>query len=128
MVITASAPPTNESGDELQAKSSQGNPSGSTSVEEFGINLVDNSSPDVGANPRQRCEHGAARIVDDVAEQRDRRDEHVVAVADPAERRCRLGLLPNATWMADMPLWWIVLFSTSALRHPWRNTPFSPFL
>jgi hypothetical protein len=51
VVITASAPPTNESGDELQAKSSQGNPSGSTSVEEFGINLVDNSSPDVGANP-----------------------------------------------------------------------------
>jgi hypothetical protein len=51
VVVTASQPPTNESGDTLQAKSSQGAPSGSSSVEEFGINLVDNSSPDVGANP-----------------------------------------------------------------------------
>lgn len=51
VVITASAPPVSENGDELQAKSSQGAPSGSSSVEEFGINVVDNSSPDVGANP-----------------------------------------------------------------------------
>lgn len=51
VVVTASQPPTSENGNSLQAKSSQGAPSGSSSVEEFGINLVDNSSPDVGANP-----------------------------------------------------------------------------
>lgn len=51
VVVTASQPPTNESGRSLTAKSTQGVPSSDPSVEEFGINLVDNSSPDIGANP-----------------------------------------------------------------------------
>jgi hypothetical protein len=50
-VITASQPPTNPYGDSLDAKAALGVPSVDNSVEEFGINLVDNSSPDVGANP-----------------------------------------------------------------------------
>jgi len=50
-VYTLSNPPTNESGDILTAKSVLGVPSTDQGVEEFGINLVDNSSPDVGANP-----------------------------------------------------------------------------
>lgn len=51
VVVTASQPPTNESGDSLQPKATQGLPSTDSSVEEFGINLVDNSDPDIGANP-----------------------------------------------------------------------------
>jgi hypothetical protein len=51
-VITASQPPTSESGNVIPAKSSQGAPSGSTSVAEFGINLVANTIPGaMGANP-----------------------------------------------------------------------------
>lgn len=50
-VVTASQPPTSESNNSLTAKGTQGPPSGSTSVEEFGINLVSNTSPGVfGAN------------------------------------------------------------------------------
>lgn len=49
-VVTLSQPPTNESGDILTAKSTLAAPSTDQSVEEFGINLVDNSSPDIGAN------------------------------------------------------------------------------
>lgn len=50
-VVSVSSPPTSESGSTLNAKTTRGVPSASTSVEEFGINLVDNGSPDVGQNP-----------------------------------------------------------------------------
>jgi hypothetical protein len=50
-VITMSNPPTNESGDMLTAKSVLGPPSTNQDVEEFGINLVDNTSPNIGSNP-----------------------------------------------------------------------------
>lgn len=51
-VVTVSQPPTSEGGAVLDAKTTQGAPSGSTSVEEFGINLVANTSPGTfGANP-----------------------------------------------------------------------------
>lgn len=50
VVITASQPPTNESGDSLDPKTTLGVPSTDPGVEEFGMNLVDNSSPDIGAN------------------------------------------------------------------------------
>ncbi len=49
VVQTMSQPPTSEGGAVLNAKSTLGAPSIGT--EEFGINLVDNSSPDIGANP-----------------------------------------------------------------------------
>ncbi len=48
VVQTMSQPPTSEGGRVLAAKSSLGAPIPGT--EEFGINLVDNSSPDIGAN------------------------------------------------------------------------------
>lgn len=51
VVITASQPPTSENGDSLDAKATTGAPSGSDTVEEFGINVVNNSSPNVGADP-----------------------------------------------------------------------------
>lgn len=50
-IVTASDPPKSENGDMLQNKAVQGSPSTSTSVEEFGMNLVDNSTPNIGANP-----------------------------------------------------------------------------
>lgn len=50
-VVTMSNPPTNESGNALAAKSVLGVPSTNQNVEEFGINLVDNTSPNIGANP-----------------------------------------------------------------------------
>lgn len=50
-VITASDPPKSENNKILQNKSVQGVPSTSLSTEEFGMNLVDNSTPDIGANP-----------------------------------------------------------------------------
>jgi hypothetical protein len=50
-VLTMSSPPTSENGSVLAAKSTLGVPSVSQTVEEFGINLVDNSSPNIGANP-----------------------------------------------------------------------------
>jgi hypothetical protein len=50
-VITASDPPTSENNESLAAKAIQGVPSLSQSIEEFGMNLVDNSTPDTGANP-----------------------------------------------------------------------------
>lgn len=50
-VVTMSQPPTNESGSVLTAKSVLGVPSTDQNVEEFGINVVDNSSPNIGANP-----------------------------------------------------------------------------
>lgn len=50
-VVTASAPPTSESGRVIAAKSTQGAPGGA-GVEEFGINLVGNTVPgNIGANP-----------------------------------------------------------------------------
>lgn len=51
VVVTMSAPPTSEGGAVLDAKATQGLPSSSPSVEEFGINVVDNASPNIGANP-----------------------------------------------------------------------------
>lgn len=50
VVVTVSQPPTNESGDSLDAKTTLGVPSVDPGVEEFGMNLVDNASPDIGAN------------------------------------------------------------------------------
>lgn len=51
-VVTASQTLTSENGDTIDAKASQGAPSGSTSVEEFGINLVANTAPGTfGADP-----------------------------------------------------------------------------
>lgn len=48
VVQTMSQPPTSEGGRVLAAKSTLGAPI--TGTEEFGINLVDNSSPNIGAN------------------------------------------------------------------------------
>jgi hypothetical protein len=50
-VVTMSDPPTNESGASLAAKTTTGLPSTDQSVEEFGMNLVANTSPLMGANP-----------------------------------------------------------------------------
>lgn len=50
-VYTLSDPPTSENNDILAAKSVLGAPSSDPSVEEFGINLVDNATPNIGANP-----------------------------------------------------------------------------
>lgn len=49
IVQTMSQPPTSEGGAMLNAKSTLGVPAPGT--EEFGINLVDNTSPDIGADP-----------------------------------------------------------------------------
>src|ERR1700741_1585470 len=49
VVQTMSQPPTSEGDKILTAKSTLGAPS--TGTEEFGINLVDNSSPNIGADP-----------------------------------------------------------------------------
>ncbi len=49
VVQTMSAPPTSEGGAVLDAKGTLGAPILGT--EEFGINVVDNTSPDIGANP-----------------------------------------------------------------------------
>jgi len=51
VVTTMSAPPTSESNVVLTAKAVLGAPSGSQSVEEFGINVVANTSPAIGENP-----------------------------------------------------------------------------
>jgi len=53
VVVTMSAPPTNEGGAALDAKAVQGLPSSNSAVEEFGINLrANNSAPTIGgANP-----------------------------------------------------------------------------
>lgn len=51
VVVTATDPPKSENNDILQNKAVQGSPSADTGVEEFGINLVDNSTPDIGSNP-----------------------------------------------------------------------------
>lgn len=49
IVQTMSQPPTSEGGRTLAAKATLGTPSAGT--EEFGINLVDNATPDLGSNP-----------------------------------------------------------------------------
>lgn len=49
VVQTMSQPPTSEGGKILNAKSTLGAPI--TGTEEFGINLVDNATPNIGANP-----------------------------------------------------------------------------
>jgi len=51
VVLTMSQPPTSEGGAVLDAKTTQGVPSTNPNVEEFGMNLVDNTSPDMGNNP-----------------------------------------------------------------------------
>ncbi|MDO8265856.1 MAG: hypothetical protein Q7T41_02855 [Candidatus Saccharibacteria bacterium] len=48
-VITASVPPTNENGDTLSPMTSTAAPAIAT--EQFGINLVNNASPNIGADP-----------------------------------------------------------------------------
>ena len=50
-VVTVSQPPTSESGETWNAKTTRAAPSSDPSVEEFGINLVDNGTPNIGANP-----------------------------------------------------------------------------
>ena len=50
-VLTMSDPPTSEGGAILDAKASQGAPSADPNVEEFGMNVVDNATPNIGANP-----------------------------------------------------------------------------
>lgn len=51
VVYTMSDPPTNESGDILDAKSTLGLPSSDPNVEEFGMNLVANTDPAIGGPP-----------------------------------------------------------------------------
>ena len=55
VVLTVSDPPTNESGDILDAKATLGLPSTDPTVEEFGMNLVENttttSNPIIGLDP-----------------------------------------------------------------------------
>jgi hypothetical protein len=64
-VVTVSNPPTNESGFSFLGKPAQGAPSGSTSVEEFGINLVANTSLGTfGANPVNVRQEGASEVQD----------------------------------------------------------------
>jgi hypothetical protein len=60
VIVTASQPPTNESGDSLDAKTTLGVPSSNPSVEEFGINLVDNATPNIGANPSNQPDNSFA--------------------------------------------------------------------
>ncbi len=52
VVITMSPPPVSEGGAVLSGKPAVGAPSADPDVEEFGINLVDNSSPDIGVDPQ----------------------------------------------------------------------------
>ena len=49
VVLTMSDPPTSENGDILDPKATPGVPSTNPTVEEFGINLVDNATPNIGA-------------------------------------------------------------------------------
>jgi hypothetical protein len=51
VIYTISDPPTNESGDVLTAKGTQAAPSSDPDIEEFGINVVDNTNPNIGADP-----------------------------------------------------------------------------
>ncbi|MES2971110.1 MAG: hypothetical protein V4702_02190 [Patescibacteria group bacterium] len=51
IVTTISNPPTSESGHSFAAKATTGAPSTDSTVEEFGINVVANTSPVLGANP-----------------------------------------------------------------------------
>lgn len=50
-VVSISQPPTSEGGAVLDAKATQGAPSSDPNVEEFGFNLVDNTTPNIGVNP-----------------------------------------------------------------------------
>jgi hypothetical protein len=60
-VTTISPPPTSEGGAVLAGKSTQGEPSTDTGVEEFGINIVANTLPAVtGANPSNQPDDGFA--------------------------------------------------------------------
>ncbi len=54
VVVNAGNTPTNERGYSLQRKATQGAPSTNIGVEEFGMNVVDNSNPDIGANPKNQ--------------------------------------------------------------------------
>ncbi len=51
VVQSISDPPTNEHGDILTAKATQAVPSNNQNVEEFGMNVVDNATPNIGVNP-----------------------------------------------------------------------------
>jgi hypothetical protein len=51
IVVTVSQPPTTNGGSVLDAKATQGVPSSDPTVEEFGINLRDNATPNIGADP-----------------------------------------------------------------------------
>jgi hypothetical protein len=59
-VITISQPPTSEGGAVLDAKSVLAAPSSDPNVEEFGINVVDNATPNIGANPSNRPDNSFA--------------------------------------------------------------------
>lgn len=54
VVLNASRPPTNENGYSLKSKTVQGAPSTNQGTEEFGMNVVDNTAPDIGANPKNQ--------------------------------------------------------------------------
>ncbi len=51
VVKSMSQPPTSEGGATLDAKTTLGAPSSDPNTEEFGINVVDNTNPNIGANP-----------------------------------------------------------------------------
>lgn len=51
IVQSVSNPPTSEGGAIIDAKGTLGAPSSDPNVEEFGMNVVDNATPNIGANP-----------------------------------------------------------------------------
>jgi hypothetical protein len=50
IVVTVSQPPATNGGSVLDAKGTQGSPSADPNVEEFGINLRDNTAPNIGGD------------------------------------------------------------------------------
>lgn len=54
VVVSGTPPPTSENNVTLANKATQAAPSTSTATEEFGINLADNSTPDIGASPKNQ--------------------------------------------------------------------------
>lgn len=51
VVVSVSQPPTSENNDNIDSKTVLGPPLTGNNIEEFGINVVSNSSPSMGANP-----------------------------------------------------------------------------
>lgn len=59
-VVTVSNPPTSEGGAMINAKGTLGVPSSDPNVEEFGMNVVDNATPNIGANPSNQPDNSFA--------------------------------------------------------------------